>query len=148
MLEGPEDEPTEEPPIVPRVGKALYKYDLTIVSYLTLGGYDSYNFVGNLTWYDTSECVGGWNLTSDVVTLGGEDIIPYPGDETIIEFQTAYPYIGVPDTTWAQVKEIVSNANLALNSTFTCGGDTGFNQYCYWKGTTCDQLDLTAEFVV
>ena len=39
-----------------------------------------------------------------------------------------------------------STYNLAYESKFTCGGDTGFNQYCYWRGTTCDQLDLSANF--
>ena len=93
---------------MPRVGKALYKYDLEIVSTLTLGGYDSHNYVGDMVWYDTSACVGGWNLTSEVVTLGDSSILPNPDNYTVIEFQTAYPYIGMPETSWTTTKEFVS----------------------------------------
>ena len=136
LIEGPESEPSDESPIV---GKALYKYDLESVSYLTLGGYDHNDFVGNLTWYDTSECIGGWNLTTDVITMGNTSILPYAGETTVVEFQTAYPYIGFPGTSWTQIKNLVNSTyNMAHESAFVCGGDTGFNQYCYWKGTTCD----------
>ena len=72
-IEGPESDPIDESPIV---GKELYKYDLESVSYLTLGGYDKNDFVGNLTWYDTSECIGGWNLTTNVITMGDTSILP------------------------------------------------------------------------
>lgn len=81
--EGPEFYPTEGSPIV---GKALYKYDLETVSTLTLNGYDNNDFVGNLTWYDTSQCIGGWNLTTNAVTLNDHDILPVEGGTTVIEF--------------------------------------------------------------
>lgn len=83
---------------------------------MTLGGYDSEDYNNTLTWYDTKECVGGWNLTTTVITLGDEDIMPVAGESTVVEFQTAYPYIGVPDTTWAQVKEFVNSTS---NPTFS-----------------------------
>ena len=114
---------------------------------MTLGGYDKHDYTGNMTWYDTSDCIGGWNLTTTVITLGDTDILPVAGETTVVEFQTAYPYIGVPKTTWTQVKELVDTTyNPDYTSLFTCGGEGNLNTYCYWRKTTCDELDLTANF--
>ena len=56
----------------------------------------------------TTNNVSNSNLTTTVITLGDVDILPEAGATTVVEFQTAYPYIGVPDTTWTQVKELVN----------------------------------------
>ena len=114
-----------------------------------MNGYDSNDFVGNLTWHDTSACIGGWNLTTTTNTLGEESILPVAGETTVVEFQTAYPYIGFPATSWETIKTLVNSTyNSANSDAFYCPNNSGFNQYCYWRGVTCDQLDLSANLTV
>lgn len=53
----------------------------------------------------------------------------------------------MPGTSWTTTKTLVSATyNPDYVDKFVCGSDSGFNQYCYWKGTTCNLLDLSANF--
>lgn len=71
-----------------------YLYDLEVVSYLTLGGYDSSDFTGNLTWYDTSASGDSWNLTATSMSIG--DVTMNPNNATVgptLNFQIGYPFL-------------------------------------------------------
>ena len=41
-----------------------------------MGGYDENDLVGDIYWYDTSDCVGGWNQTATGMWLDETDILP------------------------------------------------------------------------
>ena len=43
------------------LGRKPYEFSLENVSTLNMGGYDENDLVGDIYWYDTSDCVGGWN---------------------------------------------------------------------------------------
>ena len=77
-----------------------YEFALEAVSTLVMGGYDTNDFTGNMTWYDTSNCTGGWNLTATSVDVGDQNLNMNATVGPTVEFQTGYPYIGVPAVTF------------------------------------------------
>ena len=73
-----------------------------------------------MTWFDTSDSPNGWNLTASAIdftdTLSWTYVTPpedVDNDETddtepempTIMFQTAFPFIGLADQTWAVLTE-------------------------------------------
>ena len=71
------------------------------ISYLTLGGWDERDYIGNISWYDTSQSGSSWNLTSNQFSIDDVDLIPLthnasmPNSQATVMFQVGYPYIGV-----------------------------------------------------
>jgi hypothetical protein len=61
-----------------------FQFDLPAESTLTIGGYDTNDFVGNLTWYNTN-ATATWNLTGEVITIGEEMNINPNGTDFEIE---------------------------------------------------------------
>ena len=51
---------------------------------------------GNIIYYNTSDCPGGWNLTSDSIAMSVAGSIT-KSDEITVIFQTAFPYIALFD---------------------------------------------------
>ena len=51
-----------------------------------MGGYDPNDISGDLTWYDTSDCIGGWNITGSGLALGDESILPNADVMPTVEF--------------------------------------------------------------
>ena len=126
--------------------KNPYVFSLEDISTLTIGGYDTNDYVGNMTWYDTSDCVGGWNITGSALTIGNDMNLNPNGTDTdfTIEMQVGYPYIGIPTYTWNEtVKMMNETLNLDRESYFRCNsGNWGAGrQYCYWYGTECSQIN-------
>lgn len=74
-------------------------------SYLTLGGFYPYDYKGQLYWYDVKEKYEDWRLNVPHIKLGDSEF--YPSDESSNfkgHFQTGYPYIGLPEETFEQIK--------------------------------------------
>ena len=51
--------------------KHPYLHDNNAVSTLSIGGVNPSYFTGDINWHDTSACIGGWNLTTDIVGMSG-----------------------------------------------------------------------------
>lgn len=67
--------------------KNPFKYGLPGSSTMTIGGYDTNDFVGDLNWYDTSDCPGAWNVTGSDLNIGDDtNINPEVGTPYEIEF--------------------------------------------------------------
>lgn len=90
--------------------KHVFRYQTDTVSFLTLGGWDERSHTGDMVWFDTSDSVGGWNITAAAVTFSDdiewsyvpeEDSTPETNEDEIemptIVFQTAFPWIGIPE---------------------------------------------------
>lgn len=75
-------------------------------SYLTLGGWDDRDLIGEIAWFDTSDSPGAWNSTLTDFKLG--DITNMHSTETSVMFQTGYPYIGLPITAYTLIVETLS----------------------------------------
>ena len=72
------------------------------ISYLTLGGWDEKDYVGDIAWYDTSQSGSSWNLTATQFNLNHIDLLPDTKNDTsnrnpTVMLQTGYPYIGVQE---------------------------------------------------
>lgn len=117
--EGPEEIRTDGHAI--KLGKTPFQFDLESVSTLTLGGYDPNDVVGNLTWYDTSDCIGGWNITASNLAIGDESIMPNSTQGPVVEMQTAYPYIGLAEVSWNATMNLINSTwNPDASDEFTC----------------------------
>jgi len=58
------------------LGKKVYQYETTANSTLIVGGYEPSYMRTSLACFDTSECINGWNLTSNSLALsGGSQVI-------------------------------------------------------------------------
>lgn len=133
----------------PHLGKASFKYSLETVSTLVIGGYDKNDIVGDLAWYDTSACVGAWNITAQNMTVGEVNIMPVAETDTVVEFQTAYPFIGLSGVSWnATIALFNDTLNPDIAAKFACGGSYGFNEYCYWTNTYCSDVNMPSDFVI
>lgn len=76
-------------------------------SYLTIGGYYEFDYKDTLYWYEVTG--SEWNLNVPVVKLGDIEYHPvYDGAEStgsfVGKFQTGYPYIGLPEATFNEIK--------------------------------------------
>ncbi len=91
-------------------------------STLTIGGYDTGDFVGDMNWIDTSNCVGAWNVTGTDLNIGDDtNINPVAGTGFEVEFQIGYPYISVPETSWNSIITLIGTTlNAELLDEFTC----------------------------
>ena len=58
------------------LGKQPYAFALEEVSTLNIGGWDPNDLTGDIYWYDTSDCPGGWNMTATNIWIGDESILP------------------------------------------------------------------------
>ena len=96
--------------------KDPFKFDLPTSSTITLGGYDTSDYTGNLTWYNTTDCVGAWNLTGSNLTIGDDQDIRPNATDYEIEFQMGYPYIGLPVASWESLRDTI---NATLNEAIT-----------------------------
>ena len=63
--------------------KHPYLYDNNEVSTLSIGGVNPSYYTGEINWYDTSACIGCWNLTTDIVGMSGQF---YHGDKVNLQF--------------------------------------------------------------
>ena len=104
--------------------KSPFKYSTDTVSFLTLGGWDERSHSGDLVWFDTSACVGGWNMTAADVTFSADmEWIGVPDEEVVemptIVFQTAFPYIGIPEPEFTPLYESLAlSQSDAINANF------------------------------
>lgn len=74
-------------------------------SYLTLGGYYDFDYKGVLYWYDVKEKHSDWRLKVPHIKLGDSEFHPADGSSHFVgKFQTGYPYIGLPEETFDQIK--------------------------------------------
>ena len=64
------------------LGKLPYKFDIELVSYLTLGGYDKNDVTTDIVWYNTTEGGDTWNITGVGMWIGDTNINP-SGDATV-----------------------------------------------------------------
>ena len=60
-----------------------YKFETTTNSTLVIGGYEPSYMVGDPTWFSTTDCVGGWNLTGQSLALDDGTIMD-TGEDTFI----------------------------------------------------------------
>ena len=102
--------------------KNPFKFGLPGSSTMTIGGYDTNDFVGDLNWYDTSDCPGAWNITGTDLNIGDNtNINPEAGADFEIEFQIGYPYVSVPESSWDTIKELIGTTlNAELLGDFVC----------------------------
>lgn len=91
-----------------------------------------------MTWYDTSNCPRGWNITGVNMTISNMvgDTPAYktniaPAANFIVELQTAYPYISLPKSSFDTFLNQVNTDNLAYASSFKCDS-MGKSKMCYW----------------
>lgn len=78
-------------------------------SYLTIGGYYDFDYKGDLFWYAVPRNAKEWSLKVPSIKLGDSEYYPsVKGDLKNAgfkgNFQTGYPYIGLPEGTFEQVK--------------------------------------------
>ena len=79
-------------------------------SYLTIGGFYDYDYKGDLFWYDMDEDDKDWNAKVPFIQLGDSTYYPTFNDtehdnvDFKGKFQTGYPYIGLPEATFEQIK--------------------------------------------
>lgn len=91
------------------MGKLPYKFDLELVSYLTLGGYDKNDMTTDIVWYDTAEGGDTWNITGVGMWIGDTNINP-SGDVTVgplVNFQIGNPYLGLAANSWSIYKTLI-----------------------------------------
>ena len=88
-------------------------------------------------------------MTAENIWIGDESILPNAtvgGPE--VQLQTAYPYIGFPNSTWYQYRDLVNTTlNYDLNNKFRCEV-WGQNEFCYWYNTDCSQVNLPDNFSI
>ena len=78
-----------------------------------MNGYDANDVNGDLYWYDTSSCPGGWNITATDMIVGTTDLKPSTTAFTV-QFQTGLASIYVPQTSFTALKNLL---NTQLNPT-------------------------------
>ena len=92
------------------VNKVHYKYETELQSTFVMGGYDEDYMTTKLTWFDTSQCEGGWNVTASSMTLSsGESVM---AESFTVQPQVAYPFIAIPESAF----EIIRNKISAINT--------------------------------
>jgi len=64
------DEPVREKTARRNLAASDYQFDNEPISTLTIGGYDPNDLGSEVTYYDTSDCPSGWNLTASFVAFG------------------------------------------------------------------------------
>jgi len=69
-------------------------------------------------------------------------ISPSVGTSYNVDFQTAYPYIGLNKEAFDRFLAQVTKYNVAANSPLICDGDDDSGYLCYWAGTNCETLTL------
>ena len=72
-------------------------------SFLTLGGWDEDDYVGDIIWFPTGD---GWNQTLSEFKIDGE-IISQSYDLTTVMFETGYPYIGLSENYYDKVANVL-----------------------------------------
>ena len=116
---------------------------------MTIGGYDTNDFVGNLTWFDTS-ATESWNLTGSVLAVADEMNLNPNGTDFEIEVQAGYPYIGLPTFSFKSLTELMSqtlNPDNVANFYCNDNGQYGGRSQCYWKSTYCSSV-ITNDYVL
>ena len=67
-----------------------------------------------------------------------------------VEFQTAYPYIGLSEASFDVMVKLVNDTyNPTLKNAFrksTNGNHV--NQYVYWQNTDCSEINMPGDFVI
>ena len=125
-------------------------YGLPELSYLTIGGYDKNDLVGNLTWYDTSATSDSWNITAVNMTINDINVNP-SGDLNTppdVNFQIGYPYMGFSKNTWIAFKDLMFvewNPNIVSN--VVCNSLEN-NEFCYWHDTKCSEIVTYGNFTI
>ena len=80
---------------------------------MTLGGYDKNDLQSDITWYNTTDSIGSWNITAADMTIGDENVNPTQvaaGEETIgplVNFQIGYPFLGLAANTYEAYKTLI-----------------------------------------
>ena len=104
----------EEDSIIVR--KKAYKYETELYSTFIMGGYEEAYMKSDLSWFDTSECEGGWNLTASyfslhIVQQQSESSLTLIGESFTVQPQVAYPFIGVPQTVLDSITSVIKDQN-------------------------------------
>lgn len=104
-------------------------------SYLTLGGWDEQDYVGEIRWMDTGD---SWNQTLSNFKFNDETIAN-EYDLVQIQFEVGYPYIGMSSRFYDKIAE-------TLNSNVRGMECENFDDehwgVCRAKGKKCEQLNL------
>ena len=107
--------------------------ELMQTSFLTVGGWESEDYKGDIAWFDTGK---GWNQTLTEVTYDGKSIVQ-KYDMTEVMFETGYPYIGMSERFF----DNFASALYKNSNDFDCtkGKHWGL---CRVVNRTCEDLNL------
>ena len=104
-------------------------------SFLTLGGYSTSDFTGNISWFDNIDGAG-WNQTITEVKYNDKSIIESTDNATVM-VETGYPYIGFSESYFDKITKILENEN----SRIECQKGEHYG-LCMAKVDDCDILRL------
>jgi len=83
--EGPEEIVTVGPK--KRLEKVPFQFATEAQSTITFGGYRTDDYEDPMTWYDTTECIGAWNITAEAFAMGSTSLMPISEtDKPVVEF--------------------------------------------------------------
>ena len=92
---------------------------------------------------DTSECVGGWNITASAMTFNSADVMPVADTAPTVQMQTGYPYIGLDPNSFQAAMQTMTDQNPDYVTSQACT-----STFCFWAYTECSELDLSGEFTI
>ena len=75
---------------------------LNRTSFLVLGGWDEYDYYGEISWLDAPGL--DWNQTVSSFKFKGNEVLEKP---TQVMFEVGYPYIGLSNTTYQKIAKVL-----------------------------------------
>ena len=99
-------------------------------SYISIGGYQSGNFYGDLITYDISDYEGQntWNVPISTLYYGNEKEV-FTGESALATINSTYPYFGVKQAVFDKFKDQFDVKDI------TCTDDL-----CYSSNKECTEL--------
>ena len=93
--------------------RKAYAFETNANSTLVIGGYEPDYMKSDLTWFDTSDCPGGWNVTGTMLTLDDGTTLDTGADNFVVQPQLAYPFIGLPEKAFITLNDTIKAQNSA-----------------------------------
>ena len=75
---------------------------LNRTSFLVLGGWDDYDYSGEISWLDAPGL--DWNQTVSSFKFKGNEVLEKPLQ---VMFEVGYPYIGLSNTTYQKIAKVL-----------------------------------------
>lgn len=121
------------------------------ISYLTLGGWDDRDLLGDMHWFSTQRSEGSWNLTIYEFKVGEVSIMPQAHGSSHLKhdkkapamFQTGYPYIGVPSSSYDLLEDALKSYVPGMEC--TRGYDWGI---CRVESLSCSKIFLPVNLTI